>query len=137
MKKTIRKRQMFIPMSAAMVALVLVCFFSSDRWVLRGGEKLADAASLQRQDFYSLKEGDYCGEGGCTEGHGTGYLYYLNDIRDAESMQRAGFSPTEECIEWGGITWRVYNNGFESAVIVRAGDYKGGRLLMYEIIGAA
>ena len=127
----------FVLVGVVMLALGLAFFFNSDTWVLREGEKLAEAVPLEGKDFYSLKEGWYCGEGGCKEDHGTGYLYYTDAFSDSEAMEEAGFEETEEYYTADGEEKREYANGGEWAVIVRIGEYKEGHLLMYHIVGMA
>lgn len=90
------------------------------------GEKLADKMDLEGQSFCHVKEGHYCGEGMCEENHGTGYLYFTDELTQEEAMEQAGFQKTET----------DYSNGPEYAEIVEVRTYEDGYLLEYRITGS-
>lgn len=90
------------------------------------GKKLADEMDLEGQSFYHVKEGYYCGEGICEENHGTGYLYFTEELTKEEAMEQAGFEKDED---------GKYTNGREFAEIAGVSAYKEGYILEYQITG--
>lgn len=99
---------------------------------IREGIRLAEQSDIARQNYLHFKEGYYCGEGGIDCDHGEGYIYYKEDLSETEAMERAGFELADE--NTGRIEFCCAGN---YAVVRKVISYKEGKLLWYQITGAA
>ncbi|MDE6851789.1 MAG: hypothetical protein K2J67_04790 [Lachnospiraceae bacterium] len=95
----------------------------------RQGIILADKHNLRNTDYYILKEGYYCGEGGVKCDHGIGFIYYTAPMDEREAMEKAGFKYITAESE--------YCNSGNWAQIEKIRKYKNSFLLYYLITGAA
>lgn len=100
---------------------------------IREGIRLADQMELKGKDFYHVKEGYYCGEGGIDCDHGEGYIYFEEDLDEIEAMERAGFKHTDQYSDDGKMEF--YRG--DHADVMKVIKYKEGSLLWYRITGAA
>ena len=99
---------------------------------IRAGIRLAEQSDIAGQSYIHFKEGYYCGEGGIDCDHGEGYIYYKEELSETEAMERAGFELSDE--DTGRIEFcRAGNYAVVRKVII----YKEGKLLWYQITGAA
>ena len=108
---------------------ILIMILGYRRDPYRQGITLADKQDLKNTDYYILKEGYYCGEGGIKCDHGAGFIYYTAPMEEREAMEKAGFKYIN--------TETEYSNGADWARIQKIRKYKKGFLLYYMITGEA
>lgn len=149
--KRISVKNRKIRLRAVLGLLLLLCLFSIYELYVYGGLyfsselrdaiRLADQRNLSGEDFYHLKEGYYCGEGGVDCDHGEGYIYFSGDMDEMRAMSRAGFEVTEFEYPYPRENSihkkREFYGGGESAVLMKVINYREGFLLWYRITGAA
>ena len=103
-------------------------------WEISYGFKLVKNIVLDDPDYYHLKKGRYCGEGGSSCNHWIGYIYYNDDFTAEQAMEKAGYKETG--YTWyDGKTHTKYSFDYEDAIIENVSDFSGGHLLEYHIIG--
>lgn len=82
-----------------------------------------------------LKEAVYCGDGGCTDGCGTGYFYRGKNCDEEYAMEKLGLGePDGVSDELFGYK-KLYRTSFEENIVVETTEYENGYIVEYQVIG--
>lgn len=135
MSKT--RKKIIIVCGIVIVLVVAFGLFMINRYKVEKGIAMADKIDLSGQDFYHVKDGYYCGEGGCTEEHYIGYIYFSDKLTEEQAMGRADYHDLGNTFkDSDGTTYKEYNDGILSTIVECVVDYKDGHLLKYHVVGA-
>ncbi len=106
-------------------------------WEVSYGFKLVKNIVLDDPDYYLLKKGYYCGEGGSNCNHWIGYIYYNDDFTAEQAMEKAGYKDIGHTYTYEGKTQTEYcsDEYGEHTIIENISDFSGGHLLEYHVIG--
>lgn len=87
------------------------------------------------EDVAMLKEGYYCGEGDCKDGHATGYFYRDKDYAEADAMLKLdlGEKTDRYCDYIDNAV--IYQASWSENVIVNTTEYENGYIVEYQVVG--
>lgn len=87
------------------------------------------------EEVAMLKEGFYCGDGGCTDGCATGYFYRDKDYSEEDAMLKLELGEkTENTDEWIDSDF-VYVASWSQNIVVNSTEYANGYIVEYQVIG--
>lgn len=106
-------------------------------WDISYSFKLIKCIVIEDPDYYLLKKGYYCGEGGSNCNHWVGYIYYTDDFTAEQAMEKAGYYDIGHVYNDGEKTHKEYctNEAGEHTIIRKVSHFLNGYLLEYHVIG--
>lgn len=82
-----------------------------------------------------LKEGYYCGEGDCKDGHATGYFYRDKDCSEEDAMLKLNLGEKKADFYVDIPNAVVYQTDWTTNAVINTTEYENGYIVEYQVVG--